>query len=106
MLPTASIRVAVVIVEFQLTSMHAAVLIVKCQLSVTRSMALAPHALCHAGHSNIAGVQEIFEDDKHFFVVMELVSGGEVRRVLQWACYLHMWGASSKSSCASPCLSE
>eukprot|EP00611_Tribonema_gayanum_P025464 TRINITY_DN5797_c0_g1_i1.p1 TRINITY_DN5797_c0_g1~~TRINITY_DN5797_c0_g1_i1.p1 ORF type:complete len:745 (+),score=306.50 TRINITY_DN5797_c0_g1_i1:85-2319(+) len=30
------------------------------------------------GHCNIAGVQEIFEDSQNFFVVMELVSGGEM----------------------------
>eukprot|EP00953_Heterococcus_sp_UTEX-ZZ885_P027677 14821-Heterococcus_DN1.PRE.2 len=31
----------------------------------------------YTGHRNIAGVQEIFEDSQSFFLVMELVSGGE-----------------------------
>ncbi|CAM9126399.1 unnamed protein product, partial [Choristocarpus tenellus] len=30
------------------------------------------------GHPNIAGMEEMFEDEEHFYLVLELVSGGEL----------------------------
>ena len=44
----------------------------------TREMSTLKAIHDAGGHMNIAGVQEIFEDSHDFFLVMELVSGGEM----------------------------